>query len=147
MDAPHEKHAPRTALCRYTTRAVYYGDDDLVDDLLGRASFVDVFMKQTFGRMPTDAERRIVDAVAPWLYPKTLLFLSISAPGGLEPELGAPAFWVGDSGAEFELYARDHGFVTFRTIVSLLVGGTALLPLLVAPRDAPPDRPAHDGGT
>ncbi|CAG4889862.1 citryl-CoA lyase [Paraburkholderia saeva] len=64
MDAPHPKStAPRTSLCHYTTGAVYYGEDDLVGDLLGRASFVDVFMKQTFGRMPTAAERRIVDAV------------------------------------------------------------------------------------
>jgi hypothetical protein len=67
-------------------------------------------------KRPSD---RVVDAIAPWLYPKTLRLLSISAPGGMEAALGAPAFWVGDSGAEFELYARDDGFVTFRTIVSL----------------------------
>lgn len=63
MSASHAKPTPRTMLCHYTTRAVYYGDDDLVGDLLGRASFLDVFMKQTFGKMPTDAQRRIVDAV------------------------------------------------------------------------------------
>ncbi|NIF77112.1 citryl-CoA lyase [Paraburkholderia sp. Cy-641] len=63
MNAPCDKPTPRTALCRYTTHAVYYGNDDLVGDLLGNASFVDVFMKQTFGKMPTDAQRRIVDAV------------------------------------------------------------------------------------
>lgn len=55
--------APRTKLCHYTTQAVYYGDDDLVGDLLGQASFVDVFMKQTFGSAPTAAQRRIVEAV------------------------------------------------------------------------------------
>jgi citrate synthase len=63
MNAPREPKAPHTTLCHYTTQAVYYRDDDLVGDLLGQAGFVDVFMKQTFGRVPTAAERRIVDAV------------------------------------------------------------------------------------
>ena len=54
---------PSTDLCHYSAEAVYYGDDNLVEDLIGRASFVDVFMKQTFRRAPSDAERRIVDAV------------------------------------------------------------------------------------
>ncbi|AQV98169.1 citryl-CoA lyase [Cupriavidus necator] len=63
MSHSKETSAPRTKLCHYTTQAVYYGDDDLVRDLIGQASFVDVFMKQTFGRVPTAAQRRIVEAV------------------------------------------------------------------------------------
>lgn len=63
MSNSNEARAPRTKLCHYTTQAVYYGDDDLVGDLLGQASFVDVFMKQTFGNVPTGAQRRIVEAV------------------------------------------------------------------------------------
>ncbi|ABE36859.1 citrate synthase family protein [Paraburkholderia xenovorans LB400] len=63
MNSSDKTHTPRTTLSHHTTQAVYYGDDDLVRDLLGQASFVDVFMKQTFGRVPTAAERRIVDAV------------------------------------------------------------------------------------
>ncbi|NOV24935.1 citryl-CoA lyase [Cupriavidus necator] len=55
--------APATKLCRYTEQAVYYGESDLVADLLGRASFIDVFMQQTFGRTPSPAERQIVEAV------------------------------------------------------------------------------------
>ena len=55
--------APRTALSHHTAEAVFYGTDNLVDDLLGKVSFVEVFMKQTFGRMPTQAEIRMVDAV------------------------------------------------------------------------------------
>jgi len=35
----------------------------LVDDLLGKASFVDVFMKQTFGHVPAPGERRVIEAV------------------------------------------------------------------------------------
>ncbi|MFD1561684.1 citryl-CoA lyase [Paraburkholderia silviterrae] len=63
MSAMNDARTPRTALCHYTTDAVYYGDADLVGDLLGKASFIDVFMKQTFGRVPGAGERRIVDAV------------------------------------------------------------------------------------
>ncbi|MGH8784993.1 MAG: citryl-CoA lyase [Cupriavidus necator] len=55
--------AVQTHLCHYTTQAVYYGEDDLVEDLIGKASFVDVFMKQTFGQRPSPAERAVVDAV------------------------------------------------------------------------------------
>lgn len=63
MTQPKAAAAPRTRLCQYTERAVYYGDDDLVGDLIGHASFVDVFMKQTFGTAPSVAQRRIVEAV------------------------------------------------------------------------------------
>jgi citrate synthase len=63
MSHLNETRAPRTKLCHYTTQAVYYGDDDLVGDLIGQASFVDVFMKQTFGKTPTAGQRRIVEAV------------------------------------------------------------------------------------
>lgn len=63
MNSMNDACTPRTALCRYTTDAVYYGDADLVGDLLGKVSFIDVFMKQTFGRVPTAGQRRIVDAV------------------------------------------------------------------------------------
>ena len=55
--------APRTGLSHHTADAVFYGTDNLVDDLIGKASFVDVFVKQTFGRTPSDPERRMVDAV------------------------------------------------------------------------------------
>jgi citrate synthase len=54
---------PHTELCRCTETAIYYGDDNLVESLLGRASFVDVFLKQTFRRPFSEAERRLIDAV------------------------------------------------------------------------------------
>ncbi len=57
------KAVPTTKLCHYTEQAVYYGEDDLVANLLGRASFIDVFMKQTFGKAPSTAQRQIVEAV------------------------------------------------------------------------------------
>ncbi|MGH8319623.1 MAG: citryl-CoA lyase [Steroidobacteraceae bacterium] len=54
---------PRSDLCRYTTDAVYYRGNNLVRDLIGKASFVDVFFRQAFGRDLGERERRIVDAV------------------------------------------------------------------------------------
>lgn len=63
MNVNQAQRAPVSRLSRYTTDAVYYGDQNLVQDLLGHASFVDVFFHQTFGRMLTEAERKIVNAV------------------------------------------------------------------------------------
>jgi citrate synthase len=54
---------PRSMLSHYTKDAVYYGADNLVDDLIGKASFIDVFMKQTFGRVPSAAETQMINAV------------------------------------------------------------------------------------
>jgi citrate synthase len=55
--------AHQTKLCRYTTDSVYYRDCNLVDELIGKASFIDVFVRQAFDRTLTDSERRILDAV------------------------------------------------------------------------------------
>jgi citrate synthase len=63
MSDGNDARGPRTTLCHYTTDAVYYGEANLVRDLLGKASFIDVFMKQAFDRELDDGERRIVDAV------------------------------------------------------------------------------------
>lgn len=54
---------PQSGLCHYTEQAVYYRNANLVQDLLGKSSFVDVFMKQTFGITPTPAQQTIVNAV------------------------------------------------------------------------------------
>lgn len=54
---------PQTRLCSYTKDAVFYGSDNLVNDLLGKATFIDVFLKQLLGRLPTAAERVVIDAV------------------------------------------------------------------------------------
>jgi citrate synthase len=70
---------PRSDLCRYTTEAVYYRGEDLVRDLIGKASFVDVFFRQTFRRQLSDGERRIVDAVLVALMEHGLTPSAISA--------------------------------------------------------------------
>lgn len=54
---------PHSTLCRHTSDAIYYRGVDLVRDLLGKASFVEVFFWQAFGRKLREGERRIVDAV------------------------------------------------------------------------------------
>lgn len=55
--------APRSRLSRYTEDAIFYGDDNLVEDLIGQVSFLEIFLKQTFGRTFSPAELQIVDAV------------------------------------------------------------------------------------
>ena len=54
---------PRTELCSYTADAVRYGGDDLVRDLIGKASFVEVFFKQALRRPASPPELRVVEAV------------------------------------------------------------------------------------
>jgi hypothetical protein len=62
---------------------------------------------------------RVVDAIVPWFYHKDLQVVSITAPGGVERRMGVPSFWIGDSGAEFELYTKRTGFVAFSANLSL----------------------------
>lgn len=51
---------PRSRLSSHDEQHVWYGDADLVGNLLGKKSFIDVLMKQTFGGIPDPVERRIV---------------------------------------------------------------------------------------
>jgi hypothetical protein len=62
---------------------------------------------------------RIVDLVVPWFYPKPLELISVRAPGGIERATETPSFWIGDRRTDFELFARQRGFVVMRTILSL----------------------------
>jgi len=63
MNTKSTSAMPRTELCHYNEKAVYYRDANLVSDLLGKVSFVDVFMKQAFGITSTPAQQAIVNAV------------------------------------------------------------------------------------
>lgn len=71
--------APRSHLSSHDATTIWYGESDLVADLLGQASFVDVFMKQAFGRIPDASERRIVDAILVCLMEHGLTPSAISA--------------------------------------------------------------------
>jgi citrate synthase len=50
-------------LCSHGPDTIHYRDASLVDDLIGKASFVEVFLRQTLGRAPSSAELTIVEAV------------------------------------------------------------------------------------
>lgn len=52
-----------TALCTYTNEAIFLRDKSLVDDLIGKVDFTEGMYFLIFGRMPTKAQRRILDAV------------------------------------------------------------------------------------
>lgn len=54
---------PATDLCRHTNEAVYVRDASLVDDLIGKISFTDMFFFHLMGRRPKRAETAILDAV------------------------------------------------------------------------------------
>ena len=54
---------PETRLCHYTNDAIHVRDKNLVEDLIGKVDFTEGLYFLIFGRMPTRAERRIVDAV------------------------------------------------------------------------------------
>ncbi len=61
--SPQPRAMPGTQLCRYTTDSVHYRDRNLVTELMGQASFVDVFVRQVFDRTLDDAERNMLDTV------------------------------------------------------------------------------------
>ncbi len=57
------KRTPVTRLCRYTKHSVHYRERDLVADLLGKSSFVDVFLSQVFGKSLAPKQVAVIDAV------------------------------------------------------------------------------------
>ena len=58
-----EQRQPTTAICAYTSDAIYVRDKSLVDELIGEVTFTQMMFFQIMGRMPTPAEVKIVDAV------------------------------------------------------------------------------------
>lgn len=54
---------PESRLCSYTADSIYMRDRNLVTDLLGKASFVDVFLTQTFQRSFSAGEQILVNSV------------------------------------------------------------------------------------
>jgi len=57
------KRRPRTHIAHHTNEAIFYRDRNLVEELLGRKSFVEVMFMQVMKRAPTPAELHVVDAV------------------------------------------------------------------------------------
>jgi citrate synthase len=58
-----EQRKPTTAICTYTSDAIFVRDKSLVDELIGEVTFTQMMFFQIMGRMPQPAEVKIVDAV------------------------------------------------------------------------------------
>lgn len=71
--------APQTALCRYDVDSIFYRERNLVEDLIGKASFVDVFASQLLGRQPTAPQMQLIEAVLVTLMEHGLTPSAISA--------------------------------------------------------------------
>lgn len=56
-------NAPETRLCAHHLTGMYYRDADLVNDLIGEKTFVQVLFSQIMGREARPVDLRIVDAV------------------------------------------------------------------------------------
>ncbi len=54
---------PTTSLCRHTETSIHYRDRDLVEEILGQRTFVDVMFEQVMARPATAVDRQVVDAV------------------------------------------------------------------------------------
>lgn len=59
----HSLRLPSTSLCRHTNDHIFYRDRNLTDELIGKTSFTEVLFYQILGRVPTQAELQLVDAV------------------------------------------------------------------------------------
>ncbi|SCX72524.1 citryl-CoA lyase [Variovorax sp. EL159] len=57
------KNIPTTALCRHENEAIWYREQNLVEDLLGKRSFTDVLFEQILGHRPNQNEVVLADAV------------------------------------------------------------------------------------
>jgi citrate synthase len=57
------KQKPATRLCRHTNEAIYYRDQDLVNDVLGRRGFTETMFAHILGRAPAPADVDLIDAV------------------------------------------------------------------------------------
>src|SRR5690606_5378598 len=93
---------PVTRLCAHHLEGMSYRDADLVDDLLGKKTFVEVMFSQITGRQARPVDLRIVDAVLITLMEHGLTPSAIatrvvymSAPENLQGAVGARLMAVG----------------------------------------------------
>ena len=57
------KPKPTTQLCRHTNETIYYREQDLVGDLLGRRGFTEAMFAHILGRAPAPTDVELIDAV------------------------------------------------------------------------------------
>ena len=95
---------PVTRLCSHTLTSLHYRDADLVEDLLGKATFTEVMVRQILDRTPRPVDLRIVDAVLIVLMEHGLTpsaiatrLIYMSAPENLQGAVSAGLLAVGSS--------------------------------------------------
>ena len=59
----NDKPQGTTSICGFDADNILIRNKNLVDDLIGKYSFTQLMLLQTLGQEPSDAQRRIVDAV------------------------------------------------------------------------------------
>ncbi len=57
------KPKPTTRLCRHTNEAIYYREQDLVGEFLGRRGFTEAMFAHIRGRAAAPADVELIDAV------------------------------------------------------------------------------------
>lgn len=104
MNTPANKPTPTTSLCTHTLTSLSYGDANLVDDLMGKKTFVEVMLMQILGRTPRPVDLRITDVVLIVLMEHGLTpsaiatrLIYMSAPENLQGAVSAGLLAVGSS--------------------------------------------------
>jgi citrate synthase len=82
---------PTTEISTFDEHGIYIRGKSLVDDLIGEVSFTEMIYFHILGRMPSDGERRILDAVLVTLVDHGVL----GAVGARMTYMGAPDFIQG----------------------------------------------------
>lgn len=95
---------PVTRLCTHTLTSLHYRDADLVEDLMGKATFTEVMLMQILGRKPRPVDMRITDVVLIVLMEHGLTpsaiatrLIYMSAPENLQGAVSAGLLAVGSS--------------------------------------------------
>lgn len=98
------KKIPTTSLCTHTLTSLTYGNANLVDDLMGKATFTEVMLMQILGRKPRPVDLRVTDVVLIVLMEHGLTpsaiatrLIYMSAPENLQGAVSAGLLAVGSS--------------------------------------------------
>ena len=104
MSESDSKTACVTYIATHTPEAVYVRDKSLVDELIGKLSFTEMFLLHLLGRVPSHAERVIVDAVLVTLMehgftPSVIAarMVAISSPEALQAAVAGGLLCVGSN--------------------------------------------------
>ena len=106
MNQPSSKphNGPVTRLCTHTLTSLHYGKSDLVEDLMGKATFTEVMLMQILGRKPRPVDLRMADVVLIVLMEHGLTpsaiatrLIYMSAPENLQGAVSAGLLAVGST--------------------------------------------------